>query len=262
MGLDIYLYTAEQQAASDAHDKAFDELYKRKERGKLTEEQYDAAYKELPDYELASDVPSEKYPDHLFNRRYLRSSYNDSGFNHAVPEMLGESEGTYPNQRGTLYWIFEPMGREWDGDEGRLTPDDLPKLAESRERAVEVAEGLRKCDPLRAEAVHAPMLGGGDHMWHSLPTEDEVLAWFRQELERSSSFDSYSSAKGSVYKSGLEVLAITLGRDVLGQPSPVIVYRSKAIESYIQSAEIVAEFCDEAISLIKRDGSAYMSWSG
>jgi hypothetical protein len=238
MGLDIYLYTAEQTAQNEAHDKASDELFARKERGEITEAQLDAEYEALPPYSLA------------------RSSYNGGGFNSAVPDFLGEPE------RGSLYWIFEPMGREWDGDEGLLTPDDLPKLAEARERAVLTAEALRKCDPLRASVIDPPPMGGADHLWHALPSADEVLAWFREELQRGSSFDSYSSAKGTVYKNGMEILAITHGRDVFGRPAPVIVYRSEALESYIQSAEIVAEFCDEARMLIERDGSVLMSWSG
>ena len=33
-------------------------------------------------------------------------------------------------------------------------------------------------------------------------------------------------------------------------------------ESYTQSARIIAEFCEEAISLIERDGTCHLSWSG
>jgi len=43
-----------------------------------------------------------------------------------------------------------------------------------------------------------------------------------------------------------------------------LVYRASdgGFDSYVQAAEITAEFCDEAIALIERDGSCEMSWSG
>jgi hypothetical protein len=265
MGLDISLYTTAEHEQDERHEAEWEALWERKESGAITEAQYDELRKGITKYGGHQDPPSELYPEHLFNRRYLRSSYNASGFNHAVPDFLGTPD------EGGLYWIFEPMGREWDDDEGILTLDDVPKLAESKSRALDVAARLRKCDPLRVETIHGPYLGGADHQWSKPPDGDEVLAWYRDEQTKhegkvaDDAFgEGYSNAKGTVFgfTKGLEVLACTVGRDVLGEPLPVIVYRSTAIETYIASAEITAEFCDEAIALIEADGSAYVSWSG
>lgn len=263
MGLDVYLYERKAAEAKKLHFEATDAFYERPDYAELTEEQRKEARAALPPYVSHEDVPSEKYPDHLFNRRYLRSSYNAGGFNSAVPDMIGEDHG--------LYWVFEPMGREWDGDEGFLTMEDVPKLRECRERAEQVAAELRKCDPLRTSA-ETPIFGAEAHLWSDLPTEEQVLDWYRAEKAQNSGRTSpfggngYTTAKGAVFgfESGIEILALTLGRDIIGRPAAVMVYRlsTETRDSYIQSAEITGEFIDEAIQLIERDGSAYISWSG
>lgn len=60
MGLDIYLYTKQENSAGK-HE----------------------------------DVPSVKHPKNINNRRYLRSSYNGGGFNNAVPRLTGNDNFTY-----------------------------------------------------------------------------------------------------------------------------------------------------------------------
>jgi hypothetical protein len=258
MGLDIYLSSKAEQAAIDGYYNIWNGAWDRKESGAITEEEFERLVEPL-EYPGHSDEASPRYPDHLFNRRYLRSSYNSSGFNRAVPDFLAKED------EGSLYWIFEPLGREWDGDEGTLTADDIPALEDARARAQHVVAELSVCDPLRAEAIHPPPIGGAAHLWQKLPSEDEVMVWARERLSGvpHSSFESYSDGKGTVFTQGFEILAITLG-EMFRQPTPIIVYRvdREALESYIQSAEIVVEFIDEAIELIKRDGEAHISWSG
>lgn len=265
MGLDIYIYERAHHDQNERHEREWSALYERKDAGEITEAEYDELRKQITQYASHADAPSERYPDHLFNRRYLRSSYNGGGFNHAVPDFLATSTDTeYPNARGSLYWIFEPMGREWDGDEGILTAADIDNLRASKARALEVADELRKCDPLRVMS-EGIMIGPAEHMWHKPPTEAEVLAWYRAEkanLDRPRD-GGYSNAKGTVFgfEKGLEVLAVAVGsRSILG-PAAILVYRQD-VSSYVESAEITAEFCDEAIALIERDGSCYLSWSG
>lgn len=274
MGLDIYLRPISDAAANKLHYEAEDALYERPDYDQLTDEQRDEIRATIPPYVSHEDVPSTRYPDHLFNRRYLRSSYNSGGFNHAVPDMLATNEtGTYPNQYGSLYWIFEPMEREWDGDEGTITGVDVPKLEACRTRALEVIEKLKAADPLRTGTASG-MLGDRDHLWRRPPSEAEVLAWFREERERNGGRKSpfgdedggYSNAKGTVFgfESGMEILAATATVGILGQPEAIFVYRmgKEGVESYVQSAEIVVEFIDEALALIERDSMAHLSWSG
>lgn len=256
MGLDVYLYTRDQESANNLHSKASEAYYERYDS--LTESEREAQRAELPPYVGYTSVPSKAHPEHLFNRRYLRSSYNGGGFNRAVPEMTGQDHD--------LGWIFESV-RVDDQYEIELTAASISALEGARKRALQVADELRSCDPLRTMA-ESPMLGSRDHMWSELPTEEQVLDWYRAEKAKNGNRDehfgeSYSNAKGTVlgFRKGLEVLGVTLGRDVLGRPAAVIVYRSEAVDSYIQSAEITAEFCDEAIALIKQDGSCFIHWS-
>jgi hypothetical protein len=267
VGLDVYLYSSEQAAANAEYSKASDEAFAAGPDGKspwdvMTDEEK-AAWRQRYSYTTAQDVQSERYPGHLFNRRYLRSSYNGGGFNHAVPEMIGTAgdSAQYPNERGSLYWIFEPMGREWDGDEGLLTAADIPKLRDCKARAEVVAEELRKADRLRVMTVSPNFL-------MAPPTFDnnDALRLYRAEVERRSigPSDWYSSRDLEVFGDGLEVLAAVPGKATFDVPGVHLIYRQAddGFESYVQSAEITAEFCDEAIALIERDGSCEMHWSG
>jgi hypothetical protein len=268
VGLDIYLYAATDAAQNKAYDEASAALYEPGPDGKsprdlMTEEQY-KAWGEQYSYAPHGDVPSERYPEHLFNRRYLRSSYNGGGFNHAVPEMLGTSggEAKYPNERGSLYWIFEPMSREWDGDEGALWPDDIPKLEECKKRALSIADELRSCDRLRVLTVSPNIFG-------QPPTfsDDDALRMYRAKVAEGQIRPDgwWESRDISVYGTeGVTILAAIPGRATFNVPGVHLIYRAAAdgAESYIQSAEITAEFCDEAIALIQRDGTCSISWSG
>jgi len=263
MGLDIYLYTAADAAQNDAHYAASEAFYGRDDYDSIPEDEKKAIREAMPPYSPHVAVPSERYPDHLFNRRYLRSSYNGGGFNHAVPEMLGTSgEKEYPNGRGSLYWIFEPMGREWDGDEGQLTHDDIGKLMLCRGRAQDVADELKKADRLRVLTVSPNIFMGPP-----TTTGDQALALYRNRPK--STFDNdgdgwWSNRDMDVYGKGVTILAAVPGRATLGEPGVHLIYRAadEAFDSYVQSAEIVVEFCDEAIALVQRDGGARISWSG
>lgn len=262
MGLDIYLYERVQAERNDAYDAACEALYTpgpdgKSPRDRMSDDEYKTWSREHDTYTPSRAVPSESYPDHLFNQRYLRSSYNDSGFNRAVPDITGQDHG--------LYWIFEPLGRDWrEGDDGWLRVKDVDALWECRVRARQVAAELREAEaPLRASDVSI-LPGPQDHLWSEPPTAEQALEWYREQRKRESSFTSYSCAKGAVFSDGFEIVAATVGRDVLGQPAAILIYRldKETLESYVQAAEITAEFCDEAIALIVRDGACRMSWSG
>ncbi len=280
MGLDIYLYTREEEQANNEHERLWEEAFNAthdEETGELkegkTEEDWKAASATVPPYQGHANPKSEKYPDHLFNRRYLRSSYNGGGFNRAVPDMLGR-------QDVGLYEIFEPViGDDPEPYNTTLTDEHIPALEQCGQRALEVANELRASDPLRSMSVMTT-LGSAEHLWHQLPSEDEALAWYREEvarkkLEPDKEEYGYSTAKGEVFGfiKGLEVLACTLGRNPLAGfsqqfppntvgasigvlPEPILIYRmhDEGKLSYIQSAEIIAEFCEEAIMLVKQDG--------
>jgi hypothetical protein len=266
MGLDIYLYTAAQAAQNAAYEKASEEWWAdgpdgTSPRDRATEEERQA-WSAQYSYTGCDDVPSEEFPEHLFNRRYLRSSYNGAGFNRVVPDLVGSStEKEYPNARGSLYWIFESMGREWDGDEGILGPEDIVRLRAARIRALDVADALLKSDRLRVLTISPNMFG-------PRPTLDDAgaLAKYRTKAaERPIADDDWwSNIDMEVFGGGLTVLAALPGMATFNIPGVHLVWRmdEDGIESYVQSAKITAEFCDEAIMLIERDGSCKMSWSG
>lgn len=267
MGLDIYLYDRARAEALDARNKASEEFYERYDS--LTEDER-AAWHKASDYPGHEDVPSERYPKHLFNRRYLHSSYNGVGFDHAVPQLLGWSgKKTYPNEPGGLYWIFEPMGRAWDGDEGRLAADDIPKLEACRERAREVVAELGKADRLRVMTVSPNMFSPPP-----TTTDTEALQAYREHMAERPERPAggpigedtwYSTRDLEIYgKTGATILAAIPGVAPFSIPGVHLIFRANddAFASYVESAEIVVEFCDEAIMLIERDGEARLSWSG
>jgi hypothetical protein len=187
MGLDVYLYSREQQEAANARERAWETYYEKWGEQPDSPEK-EAAYQALPSHQGFDAVPSEAHPDHLFNRRYLRSSYNSSGFNAAVPDMVSREHD--------LHWIFEPVKLD-DQYEMELTQASIPALEVARKRALQVADEIRACDPLRVS--------------------DEM--------------------------------------STVGEAAHVK-------EDYAISAEITAEFCEEAIALIREDGSATLHWSG
>jgi hypothetical protein len=266
MGLDIYLYTAAQAAQNAAHDKASEEWWAdgpdgRSPRDRATEDER-KAWSAQYSYASYEDVPSEEFPGHLFNRRYLRSSYNGSGFNRAVPDLIGTSTSSeYPNARGSLYWIFEPMGREWDGDEGTLTEADIPKLEQCHDRALEIEGALRASDRLRVVTASPNLFRGPP-----TTTDHEALAKYRATAATRPADDDgwWSNAEMDWYSPGLTILAAIPGMATFNIPGVHLVYRmeGEGFESYVQSAKIVAEFCAEAIMLIRRDGTCRLSWSG
>ena len=258
MGLDVYLYEKAQYEQDERHEREWEALWERKDRGEITEAEYEEQRKTITQTASRGDVASDINPGHIFNRRYLRSSYNEGGFNRIAEDIGGHG----------LYWIFETLDVEFDGWDGLLGPDHIAPLRASRKRALQVAEEFRTWDRLRVTEFHGPLLGSADHQWSKPPTKDQVLAWGREELTREHSMSGgYSSAKGSVFPDGFELLAVTLGQPEFGfRGSPVAfgIYRAddESVEHYTQSALITAEFCDEAVALIERDQAAYMSWSG
>jgi hypothetical protein len=306
MGLDVYLYTREQREANDLHNRASSAYYGRPDYDSLTEEQREALRSEIPPYASQTDIPSERYPEHLFNRRYLRSSYNGGGFNRAVPDFLGDKDAT-------LDGIFEPV---WQADHEPLVtvdevvepevvyetgselaarepeievgeddePEDragepggvidrrhLAALAETKRRALDIAERLHASDRLRVLTVSPNQFAGTEFL---AVGDEAALRIYREHIAGMAPREpeGWYSTRGLDYvfgDGGATFVAAISGAERMffrDDPWPAVhlIYRAgdEGFESYIQSAEITAEFIDEAVALIERDGSAYISWSG
>lgn len=259
MGLDIYLVSLAEQKHNEAYEKASEEFYGPDYDVEHTDEEK-AAFREQWQYKLSADVPSKKHgPGTLNNRRYLRSSYNSGGFNNAVPQMLGR-ESSY-------YAIFAGI-QSGDEYEIELTEASIPELEAARDRANQIAADLRALEaPVKVATV--------SHNAFVVPpartTEEGALDWYREQARKAQDESNpfggsgWSSRDGHFYGGNpLAVVAAVPGVSVLGEPCVHLVFKldSEATESYVQSADIAAEFAEEAIELIRKDGAVHIHWSG
>lgn len=264
MGLDIYTYTAEQRESNDAYDKAYNSLWDN--YGHLYDtdkEAFDVKKAELVgdmDYTHVDHVPSKKYPAHLFNRRYLRSSYNDSGFDSAVPVFTGDPAHTLGGIFAGTPWLSEPEEDNYPG--GTLDRSAIPFLTDTViPRAQAVAEALRNADGLTTTFISPnPFIDSSEYP----KSQEEAVEVARKVLSRSTSFDSFATREGTFFTKGFEILAALPGQSLFGEKGVYLIFKAsdEGRDSYTQSAEIVIEFVEELIELINKDGSAYVSWSG
>lgn len=266
MGLDVYLYTKAEQLQNEASTKEEEDFYGPEwELYETKTEEERETFRANRQFSWVSntDVPARAYPGEstLNNRRYLRSSYNGGGFNSAVSKFLGR-EATYE-------WIFsEAIGiREHEYDKW-WTEEDIPALKIAHERALEVAYDLRALElPLSVLTVSGNMFSAPSTL-----QDTDALTWAKAEAEKESEAMKFFGGGGWENGTGhyfttdspLRVVAAVPGQDIFGKPAVHLVYRPEdgVTESYIQSAIIASEFAEEAIELIREDGSCYVSWSG
>lgn len=194
---------------------------------------------------LNADIPSEKYPEHMCKRNYLRSSYNGGGFNSVVRNLIDED----------LYTIFAPIGANLD--EYELRPTD-EQLQASRVNAEQVLETLRNAPRLGVTFERAVSLRPQDGI---VTSEEAALATYILETTRDKQpfgDGGWSNARGVFYPTEpLEVHGILPGRGILGDIGVYLVFK-KDLDWYIQMCEIVIEFIDEALSHPERT----VRWSG
>lgn len=225
MGLDIYLY--------ETHGF---------EPKKVTEDGY--SYNEWPDEmteprawdndHYASDID----PDHISNRRYLRSSYNASGFNSVCQDLIGKD----------YYWIFQPPT-----DEYNWMPTERELIAASG-RAAQVVKELEAA-PLYFVITEE---ASGFLSPREIPSAAEFIRTVDEELKRDHHFEGgYSNINGHFFPGKpLEVVAYTAGmgdRWGTGAKTPMIhmVCRSndETRQHYVDAARIACQFIDEALQM-------------
>lgn len=257
MGLDVYLYPKTDHDLNTAYWAAWEAEYESFDKiAPAEKEAWDAAHPQASH----ADVASLTYPDHMFNRRYLHSSYNGGGFNRAVPEMTGTDHD--------LYWIFEPVRTGEESPD--LTTEHLDALRQCRARAVQVVEELKACDRLRTLTVEPNAL-----MQPPQLDDDGALALFRKQVtdmgeqwtKSAEKKSAFASRDGEFFPGGFEIVGALPGMyDRFGSRwfGVHLIFRTgdEGFDYYVQAAEITVEFCDEAIALIEKTGAAHMSWSG
>lgn len=100
----------------------------------------------LYDWDKFVDEKSEKHPEHSCNKGYLRSSYNNSGFNNVVGTLIGKE----------MHYIFDPIEGEED-EEGYLVHPVYSKehLETALLRAMEVRDELAQALPFKTQTLSA-----------------------------------------------------------------------------------------------------------
>lgn len=248
MGLDISVSKYNGQDIEDDDDVEFDyETWKAVR---------DAAEEEL------GDAKSVTQPEHMFTKRYLRSSYNSGGFNSFVPTHLGS------NAESDLYWVFEPLRTDWyeTADAGVITPDDLLALDHCKKRALDLAKRIEAVtDPVYTRDVSLHGLKQTMKDKEAGSKEWAIQIYRKWVEERPDGLGSWSSALGDTFgDEGETILAAIPGVDIIGTPCVHLILKSntEATDWYRDAALITAEFIDETKRIVERYGKAYIVWSG
>ncbi len=178
------------------------------------------------------EVRSNAHPEHVFKKTYLRSSYNESGFNAVVSNSVGMG----------LYHVFGLSGDPEEDGNGIVHVD----FQASRERAVELLEKLRQADGLCVMTVSSELL-----RQHAQVNARQALETFRGERDREQDarFRNYGNAKGEFLLDGLQALGFVRGVDLLGRPAIHVIHKDEAFNWYVQAAEVLVEFIDYALTL-------------
>lgn len=263
MGLDISIYTKEQHEADQKYYAAYDI-----EEDAAREEAIDVARKERESIPQEDNDPvSDFYPEHYMNKRYLRSSYNDSGFNQVVPRITGDPQATFDGIFANVPWNIENEEDDDGYPGGGLGPDALPALDAAMQKAKEIADKLRSCPPYDVRfSSKNPFLQAAD----GAQSPEAALRVALEEIDRfsnsDSSFGNFSNRNGEFFLSSpLRVVAIIPGVQWSGE-GMYTVYETESEDPeenyYYQAAIITMEFIQELIDIINRDQYVYVSWSG
>lgn len=245
MGLDIYLHDGDLNLHfCDTPDTPRSE-HGWRERGKWF------------DKPERANAKSQKYPEHYCERTYLRSSYNDGGFNSVVGNLIGKD--FYSIFGSSISEGLADPPRESDDDDGGVATETLTReqvrveLAAALVRAREVTAELRGVKrPLRAMSETPTLLA------NRAPSVDKARAIeiVNENLARNSGDGAYSNRDGVFFLTEpLKVLAVIRGES-FGQPALHCVYEID-LTWYIQAAEICEEFIEYALTL----ENPRISWS-
>ena len=195
----------------------------------------------LPPAKIKVELPSARWPDHLFKVGYFRSSYNDGGFNRVAFNLVGKD----------LAWIFD-VG----GDDYHVRPDWKAALA----RASQVSDELEKEPQIGAFNVSPINLFEGTP--EPVDTARAIEIYKEQASRATGPFgDGWSNKAGEFFPHNpLKVLALVNGIDVFKRPA-IIVVHEKDLSSYVQSARIVAETCQYVLDTGEPEKHV-LHWSG
>lgn len=260
MGLDVYLYKYKNfkktREVEDKYEEESDKIYASfGGYDEMTDEDKDKARglclklkEELNLDEFAPtniELDSKKYPEHMFKVGYFRSSYNSSGTNRVLKDLIGMD----------LYTIFNP------NDDYHIKPNWSSALISAKKAVDKLKLFKQKNGNIMAVETENPFM----KLDPSAPKNNhEVLNLFLEEKKKKSAFDSYSNSKGSFFfGSPLKTLAFISGFDYLGNKTVYLVCEGDDdnLDWYIQALEIVVETCEYVLSQEDSD-KYYLHWSG
>jgi len=283
MGIDINIYHYNDSSdigkgdkQENIYDKSCNDIWKEMGKGRdykqIPEEQIVRIQKECENIAKELDLDDQgmyrydrkilyskdqKYPDHGFSIGYFYSSYNSSGINCVLGDIL--------NGRN-LYYAFQPNERS----------EFIPNWKEVKKRIFEIKELFAKS--LIQNGVHRVMefnynefVSFGEHK-KIQSTKDAYQAFIKEQKRIlispvSSAFCSYSSDNGTFFtEPPLEVIAVIPGvkkRLLADQflPAFYLVYKAGNLDWYSQGIEIIADAIEYICN--KPDPQNYVvSWSG
>lgn len=182
---------------------------------------------------------------------YLRSSYNDGGFNSWARRCLGDKG---------FYYIFDyaegkekVIGVDEDGDE---ETGFFPDWDQSEERTRTLLAQAEQLDNLSVIRVSGP----GSPAGTTPATYETVLDMYREQIKRGYSFDWYSNWQGFwMPKDPPTVKAALWGKGYIGQELYLIT--ESAESPHIYYIEVLRDHVLPFIEL-GRSKDGYVHWSG
>lgn len=199
-------------------------------------------YGEFPDRQNV-ELPSDKYPDHLFKLGYFRSSYNGAGIN-SVAKRLGLP---------SLYDIFNP-------------PNDYefkPDWYDAEDRAVAALDDWKEAQANEKYDVIdvSPNMFDPDY---GARNSTQALKFFQRNADRDPKplFREFSCMDGQFFLDGLKVFGAIPGKTAtFNQPCVYLIIESAGLDSYVQAMEIVLETIRFVLAQPDAD-DYYLTWSG
>lgn len=267
MGLDIYFaiipnkkeYDKKYKVYEEKSDQIWKDICGDEKYETLSEEKKEECRKKTRELEAEMDLgdfgankqeedirePSKLYPDHLCKIGYLRSSYNEGGFDRVCRQMINKD----------LYWIF---GK--DNDDYMFQPNWQETLTRAQQVKEELLEKIKESNGHRVMCIDS-FIGS-----NFISSENEAMDLFTKELNKKRYFDNYECIAGYFHmKDPIKVKAFIWGKNkILGERNCLyVVYETdeeSGLDWYLQMADIIIENCKYVLSLPNKD-NVYLAWS-
>lgn len=197
------------------------------------------------------ELPSVRFPDHLFKVGYWRSSYNHSGFDHVMCERLG-ADATLAAIAGATDDSYEHFP-DWYAI--------IERAKDVKERWI--AAGKSVADQLRV--IETMLVGPNSGDAYPYDSERELLDEVAGEIadDKDAFLSAYHSGKKSFFRDGIPVVAVALVKRRFGGTALALVSKvsSEHLDWYTQALDIVIETAEYVLA--QDDPSEwYLIWSG